>query len=102
MHWIVLKITLKILPKVNKYFFSFYCIDVIIEFGELKLMPLETAFGYRKGSLDKIKVDGSVNERKCAPFAQVSQLLATLPSNIPPEVKFCIFLMAVKTTLYTL
>lgn len=64
----------------------------MIEFGELQLMPLETAFGYRKGSLDKIKVDGSVNERKCAAFTQISQLLATLPSNIPPEVKLINFL----------
>lgn len=59
----------------------------MIEFGNLKLMPLETAFGYKKGSLDKIKVDGTVNERKCAAFAQLSQLMATLPSNIPPEVQ---------------
>ncbi|XP_055933048.1 axotactin-like [Argiope bruennichi] len=61
--------------------------NVIVEFGNLVLTPLETAFGYQKGSLDKIKVDGSVNERKCAAFAQLSQLTATLPSNIPPEIQ---------------
>ncbi|XP_042909251.1 axotactin isoform X2 [Parasteatoda tepidariorum] len=61
--------------------------NIMIEFGNLKLMPLETAFGYKKGSLDKIKVDGTVNERKCAAFAQLSQLMATLPSNIPPEIQ---------------
>lgn len=60
----------------------------MIEFGDLKLVPLETAFGYKKGSLDRIKVEGSVNERKCAAFAQISPLMATLPSNIPPEVRF--------------
>lgn len=65
----------------------------MIEFGELKLMPLETAFGYKKGSLDRIKVDGSVNERKCAAFAQFSPLLATLPSNIPPEVYFLLIMV---------
>lgn len=60
--------------------------DAMVEFGNLVLTPLETAFGYQKGSLDKIRVDGTVNERKCAAFAQLSQLTATLPSNIPPEV----------------
>ncbi|GIY29013.1 contactin-associated protein like 5-1 [Caerostris darwini] len=61
--------------------------NVMVEFADLKLTPLETAFGYKKGSLDKIKVDGTVNERKCAAFAVVSQLTATLPSNIPPEIQ---------------
>ncbi|GFS73335.1 transposable element Tcb2 transposase [Trichonephila clavipes] len=61
--------------------------NVMIEFGDLRLTPLETAFGYKKGSLDKVRVEGTVNERKCAAFAQVSRLTATLPSNIPPEIQ---------------
>lgn len=59
--------------------------NVMIEFKDAQLMPLETSFGYQKGALDRISIVGSVNEKKCA-YAQVSQLLATPAAVLPPEV----------------
>ncbi|KAG8179803.1 hypothetical protein JTE90_025970, partial [Oedothorax gibbosus] len=76
----------KTLDNLNYQNFKGCISNVMVEFGDVKLLPLETAFGYKKGSLDKIRVEGAVNERKCAAFAQVSPLTATLPSNIPPEI----------------